>query len=319
METNRKAVIIIEGLSKYYGEFAALKNLDLTLLPGQVTGILGPNGAGKTTLVETIEGLRAPTTGSISVLGLHPMDNGYQLKERIGVQLQETKLPEDLTVFETLRLFGSFYQKKQTPDALIDFIGLKDKRNARTRTLSGGQKQKLSIAVALIHDPELVVFDEPTTGLDPSARRSIHQLIERLKQEGKSILLTTHYLEEAEKLCDRVLILKAGQFVADGSPNALIAKFADTSSLQIAIHGDFDPHVNLPAELRDILVFQLKKQGYFHFTTKQPTVALFGFLAAIKEQGMEISDLHLNKPSLEDIYLGLIQDPSKEEHDHVSI
>lgn len=220
--------LVVRGLRKSYGDVRAVDGLDLEIRPGECFGLLGPNGAGKTTTIEICEGLLDRDEGDVQLLGMTWEGQADGLRERLGIQLQDTQLSEKLTVTETLELFRSFYQKGREVSAVIDLVQLEEKRNARVGTLSGGQKQRLAIACALVGDPELLFLDEPTTGLDPQSRRQLWSLIEEFKSTGRTILLTTHYMDEAEKLCDRVAIVDHGHIIAQGSPHELIDSIGST-------------------------------------------------------------------------------------------
>ncbi|MFW6079473.1 MAG: ABC transporter ATP-binding protein, partial [Gemmatimonadota bacterium] len=211
------------GLVKRYGEVVAVDGLELEVRTGECFGLLGPNGAGKTTTVEILEGLLQPDAGAVELLGGSWARDAADLRERIGIQLQETRLSEKLTVEETLRLFRSFYASGPTVEALLGAVGLGEKRRARVGALSGGQHQRLSLACSLAGDPELLFLDEPTTGLDPQARRALWTLIERFRDDGRTVVLTTHYMDEAARLCDRIAILDYGRVIASGSPAELVA------------------------------------------------------------------------------------------------
>jgi ABC-2 type transport system ATP-binding protein len=213
----------IRGLRKRYGETVAVDGIDLDVARGECFGLLGPNGAGKTTTIEICEGLTEADQGAVSILGFNHRDHGAEIRARIGISLQDTKLPEKLTVEEIVRLFRSFYPKGRSVEHAIAAVQLGEKRNGRAGQLSGGQKQRLALACALVADPELFFLDEPTTGLDPQSRRQLWDLIAELKAEGRTIVLTTHYMEEAERLCDRVAIVDHGKIIAQGTPRALIA------------------------------------------------------------------------------------------------
>jgi ABC-2 type transport system ATP-binding protein len=214
--------LVVHALKKAYGDVVAVDGLDLEVRNGECFGLLGPNGAGKTTTIEICEGLLARDTGDVVVLGQTWEDNAGELRERLGIQLQDTQLAEKLTVRETLDLFRSFYKRSRTADEVVDMVELREKRDARVGTLSGGQKQRLAIACALVGDPELLFLDEPTTGLDPQSRRQLWGLIEGFQATRRTIVLTTHYMDEAERLCDRVAIVDHGHVIAMGSPNELI-------------------------------------------------------------------------------------------------
>jgi ABC-2 type transport system ATP-binding protein len=220
--------LLVKGLRKSYGDVVAVDGLDLEMMAGECFGLIGPNGAGKTTTIEICEGLLERDSGQLEVLGMTWESDGDKLREKLGIQLQDTQLSEKLTVAETLRLFRSFYTVGREVDDVIDVVELGEKKNARVGTLSGGQKQRLAIACALVGNPDLLFLDEPTTGLDPQSRRQLWALIENFKSSGRSILLTTHYMDEAEKLCDRVAIVDHGHVIALGTPAELIASIGAT-------------------------------------------------------------------------------------------
>src|SRR5215470_12354185 len=227
------AVIAIQDLRKSYGQVEAVKGIDFEVRAGEVFGILGPNGAGKTTTVEILEGLRPRSEGDTKVLGYDPERQKQQLKDRIGVCLQATNLPAKIRAQEALDLFASFYSRSISSEKLLKRLQLWEKRNAFYETLSGGQKQRLALALALVNDPQLLFLDEPTTGLDPQIRLEIHNLIEELKGENRTVVLTTHYIEEAERLCDRVAIIDEGRIVAMGKPRELQQKSRMQSRIDI--------------------------------------------------------------------------------------
>jgi len=214
--------LLVRDLRKSYGDVVAVDGLDLDVQRGECFGLLGPNGAGKTTTIEICEGLLAADSGTVEVLGQSWADDPPELKERLGVQLQDTKLAEKLTVAETLSMFRSFYQQRKTVDEVIALVELGEKRDARVGNLSGGQKQRLAIACALVGDPEILFLDEPTTGLDPQSRRQLWDLINQFRSSGRTIVLTTHYMEEAERLCDRIAIVDHGKVIAEGKTDELI-------------------------------------------------------------------------------------------------
>jgi ABC-2 type transport system ATP-binding protein len=218
--------VACQALRKVYGDVVAVDDLSLTVTRGECFGLLGPNGAGKTTTIEILEGLIAPDAGDVEVLGLRWSSHQRELRQRLGIQLQETQLPDKLTVVETLRLFRSFYDRGRTIDALLQIVELEAKRNSRVGKLSGGQKQRLSLACALAGSPDLLFLDEPTTGLDPQSRRQLWETLRRFRAEGGTILLTTHYMDEAEVLCDRVAIIDHGRVIAIGTPPDLIGTLA---------------------------------------------------------------------------------------------
>jgi len=218
----------VRGLRKAYGQVVAVDGLDLEVRPGECFGLLGPNGAGKTTTIEICEGLLPADSGDVEVLGMSWGKDGSRLRERLGIQLQDTQLSEKLSVAETVRLFRSFYKRGRKVDDVIDLVQLGEKHGARVGTLSGGQKQRLAIACAMVGDPELLFLDEPTTGLDPQSRRQLWTLIEEFRATGRTIVLTTHYMDEAERLCDRVAIVDHGHVIALGTPHELIESIAAT-------------------------------------------------------------------------------------------
>src|SRR6187401_2075250 len=247
-------VVDVRGLTKSYGSVQALRGIDLSIAAtGQIVGLLGPNGAGKTTFVEILEGLRPASSGTVSVLGLDPARASGALRARLGVQLQSTAFMQDLTVLETLRLYGALYPpsprlrgtgpKAQPAADVLERVDLVDKARAMVRSLSGGQRQRLALAMAMLHDPDLYILDEPTSGLDPIARRQIHDILLALKRDGRTVLISSHYLDEIEALADRVIILAAGQLVADGTPLDLLARAAGASTLWLDV-------IPLPSGLR---------------------------------------------------------------------
>src|ERR1700728_3694042 len=227
--------LLIRGLKKAFADVQAVAGLDLEVARGECFGLLGPNGAGKTTTIEICEGLTAPDEGTVEVLGLNWKTGGDQLRQRIGIQLQETQFPEKLKVEETLRMFRSFYKRGISVDESIRTAQLEEKRGSRVGGLSGGQKQRLAMACALVGDPELLFLDEPTTGRDPQARRRLWDLVDELKRAGRTIILTTHYMDEAERLCDRVAIMDHGKIIALGTPQQLIGSIGGEHIVEFAL------------------------------------------------------------------------------------
>ncbi len=246
MADQEPAGLRISGLRKTFRDVVAVDGIDVDVRMGECFGLLGPNGAGKTTTIEICEGLTTPDDGEVEVLGLHWATDAPALRQRLGVQLQETQLSEKLTVRETVRLFRSFFHQGPAPEDTIALVRLEEKRHARVGTLSGGQKQRLALACALVGDPGLLFLDEPTTGLDPQARRQLWDLIGDFKRDGRTILLTTHYMEEAEVLCDRVAIMDHGKVIARGTPHELIASLG-------AEHLPVNPRIR-SATLEDVFV-----------------------------------------------------------------
>src|SRR6202167_5423484 len=228
-------VIQVENLVKRYGNVEAVRGVSFAVEEGEVFGLLGPNGAGKTSTVEILEGLRSLDSGRVAVCGLDPQRESQALKHEIGAALQSTSLPDKLRVMEALRLFSSFYKRRRNPEELLKRFGLEEKRNAFYNQLSGGQKQRLALAMALVNDPKVLFFDEPTAGLDPQVRREIYDIIEELKREKKTVLLTTHYIEEAERLCDRVAIVDYGRVIKTGTPRELKHTSAGTTRIEVRL------------------------------------------------------------------------------------
>jgi len=294
--------IDVSGLTKDYGPIRALRGLDLTIRGGGgIVGLLGPNGAGKTTFVEVLEGLRPATTGRVRVLGLDPAVHPRQLAARIGVMLQSTAFAPELTVLETLRLYAALHPSPRPPVEVAALVGLADRLGARVRTLSGGQRQRLALALAMLPDPKLLILDEPTSGLDPVARRAIHDLLVTFRAEGRTVLLSSHYLDEIEALADRVLVLSAGSIVADGTPLELLARAEGRSTIWLGVDGVADPAALLPGA-----VYQGRDAGLHRFVTGCPTAAIVSLAEALRATGARLDDLRLKRPSLEDFYLQLV-------------
>ena len=298
----------IRDLRKRYDDVIAVDGLDLEVLPGECFGLLGPNGAGKTTTIEICEGLTAPDSGEVEVLGRHWGSNAQHLRERLGIQLQETQLAEKLSVLETLRLFRSFYARGRDIDDVIAVVQLEEKRHARIGTLSGGQKQRLALGCALVGDPELVFLDEPTTGLDPQARRQVWELVEQLKSTGRTILLTTHYMEEAERLCDRVAIVDHGKVIALGTPRQLISGLGAEQIVFFAVEDDAGDRFG--KEVRQTITEAVGRppratDGGWELGVDAPHVAIPALLSALKTHDMPLSELRTHSPTLEDVFVSL--------------
>jgi ABC-2 type transport system ATP-binding protein len=295
------AVRVVD-VRKRYGAIQAVDGVSFEVAPGEVFGLLGPNGAGKTTTVEMLEGLRAPDSGQLEVLGIDVARNPDDLKQRVGVTLQTAELYPKLTVIEVLDLFRSFYKRSLPTDQLIDFLDLGERKTAQTRQLSGGQRQRLAVALALVNDPEVIFLDEPTTGLDPAARRSLWDLVQKLQVQGKTILLTTHYMEEAEVLCDRLAIMDHGRILALGTVNELVNKrFKDRSVRfdEIATLTD-DQLTALPG------VESIKHDdGETVLYTQDVPATIGGVLALTEALGVEPGNLGIRRPTLEDLFLDL--------------
>ena len=302
--------IDVHALRKSYGTVHAVRGIDLSIpATGQLVGLLGPNGAGKTTLVEILEGLRVPSSGTVSVLGLDPATASKALRARLGVQLQATAFVPELTVVETLRLYAALYPKARAPRDVLQRVDLDDKAAALVRTLSGGQQQRLALALAMLHDPDLYILDEPTSGLDPIARRQIHDILKGLKRDGKTVLMSSHYLDEIEALADRVVILSAGEIVADGTPLELLRRAAGESTLWLGVTGAVDP-----ARLVPNGTFDGADGVLFRYRTSDPTAAIVGLAESLRTSGARLDDLRLKRPSLEDVYLQLIGQESIHVH-----
>ncbi|MEO8501483.1 MAG: ABC transporter ATP-binding protein [Vicinamibacteria bacterium] len=294
-------VIEVRSLAKSYEDVHALRGLSIDVAQGGIVGLLGPNGAGKTTFVEILEGLRPATSGSVKVLGLDPLKSPAELRRRLGVQLQHTEFPEALTVDETFRLFGSFYPKTLETSKVLGAVNLIEKRKAAVLSLSGGQKQRLAIGLATLHDPELLILDEPTSGLDPIARRGIHEILRTLKAMGKTILVSSHYLDEIEALADRVVILRSGEIVADGTPLELLARAEGASTLWIQIDSPVEPENLVPGAR-----FEGRDGALLRYRTKDSTAAIVGLGASLKSSNARLLDLRLKRPTLEDLYVQLV-------------
>jgi ABC-2 type transport system ATP-binding protein len=273
--------VVVSNLVKRYGDHEALRGVDFSIDVGEVFGLLGPNGAGKTTTVEILEGYRRRDGGTVEVLGIDPEHSDSAWRRRVGVVLQSSSLYPALTVGESLRIFGGYYERPRDADEVAEIVGLSDKRSARVRTLSGGQKRRLDLGLALIGDPELIFLDEPTTGFDPGARRNAWDTIRNLRSLGKTILLTTHYLDEAEQLADRVAVLRSGSIIREGTPAELTGGSVET-------------------EIR------FRRDGATVIEhTREPTRRLNELTAAALALGEELDELEVLRPTLEDVYLEL--------------
>jgi ABC-2 type transport system ATP-binding protein len=280
--------IVVSELTKSYDGLEALRSVSFEVGEGEVFGLLGPNGAGKTTTVEILEGYRRRDGGEVTVLGVDPSGAPRALRERIGVVLQQSEFHPLLTVRETHRMFAGYYERPRDVDEVVDLVGLEEKRDARVKTLSGGQKRRLDLGIALVGDPDLIFLDEPTTGFDPAARRAAWDTIRSLRALGKTILLTTHYLDEAQQLADRVAVIREGRIVASGSPADLIGA---TAATEIRYRRDGQPVV---------------------IETEEPTRVLHELTAAALATGEELAELEVRRPTLEDVYLELVRDEQSE-------
>ncbi|HEY5675146.1 MAG TPA: ABC transporter ATP-binding protein [Myxococcales bacterium] len=290
----------VEKLVKKYGELVAVDGLDLEVRQGECFGLLGPNGAGKTTTVEILEGLGEPTSGAVEVLGMRWGSDAQALRQRLGVSLQETHLPDKLTVEENLRLFRSFYARGRPVDEVLELVALTDKRGAWTEKLSGGQKQRLAVASALVSDPELLFLDEPTTGLDPQSRRQLWDVVLGFKSLGRTVLLTTHYMDEAERLCDRVAVVDKGKVIALGTPNELIASLGGQQVVELATQ-----EALLPESLSDLPSVRGARRSAdgVSLTVEQLHLALPAILARVEPLGL--TRLSTHHATLEDVFVQL--------------
>ncbi|HWF92085.1 MAG TPA: ABC transporter ATP-binding protein [Terriglobales bacterium] len=296
-----EAIISVRGLRKTYGDVEAIRGVDFEIQPGEVFGLLGPNGAGKTSTVEILEGLRPRTGGDVSVLGFDPDKQKEKLKDRIGVCLQATNLPDKMRVHEALELFASFYTRNVNPNELLRRLQLQEKHDAYYTTLSGGQKQRLALALALLNDPALLFLDEPTTGLDPQVRAEIHLLLEELRNEKRTILLTTHYIEEAERLCDRVAIIDQGKIIALDTPRNLQQQSKTASSIVITCNRAIPKdHPQWP----ETVSTQTDSTGRtLTVVSRRPAATLVELIKWIDQQGLELVDVSLKQPTLEDVFI----------------
>jgi ABC-2 type transport system ATP-binding protein len=281
------SAISVRGLRKTYGDLEAVRGVDFEIEQGEVFGLLGPNGAGKTTTVEILEGYRTRDAGEVTVLGHDPQRPGPEFRQRIGVVLQQSELWPTLTVRETHRVFAGYYERPRDADEVIALVGLEEKRDARVKTLSGGQKRRLDLGVALMGDPDLIFLDEPTTGFDPAARRAAWEMIRSLRGLGKTVLLTTHYLDEAEQLADRVAVLRDGRVIKTGTPRELT-----TAELEVEIRYRRDGE--------EILV-----------RTSEPTRTLHELTTEALDRGEELERLEVRRPTLEEVYLALLEDDAE--------
>ncbi len=301
---NTDPVISVRALEKSYADVHAVKGIAFEVGPGEVFGLLGPNGAGKTSTVEILEGLRPRSSGDAKVLGFDPDRQTQQLKDRIGVCLQATNLPAKIRVQEAMELFASFYTRSLSTEQVLKRLQLWDKRAAAYETLSGGQKQRLALALALVNDPQLLFLDEPTTGLDPQIRLEIHRLIEEMKAERRTVLLTTHYIEEAERLCDRVAIMDEGKIVAMGTPRELQQKSRSQSLIQITCAQPLDG--NLLPQWPDAVSSVVEEDGCnLTVHSNRPARTLFEIMKWLDQKGLQLEDVHLKRPTLEDVFVEL--------------
>jgi ABC-2 type transport system ATP-binding protein len=303
LEVTKMSVITVDSLYKHYGDVKAVDGISFEVQEGEIFGFLGPNGAGKTTTIEIIEGYKTPDSGTATVLGLDPRKDGYELKERIGITLQETALYPDLQVGELLRLFASYYRDPADPDALLEMIGLEEKKQAFVRELSGGQRQRLAFVLTLINDPELLFLDEPTAGLDPQSRRALWEWIRLAREKGKTVFLTTHYIEEAEDLCDRVAIIDHGKIIALDTPRRLIAGLDVKHRIEFVTDGAVDS-VRLEGISGVDKALEASK-GEFVLYVQETQSVLRELMALAERDGLPLRDLRVEGATLEDVFIKL--------------
>jgi ABC-2 type transport system ATP-binding protein len=293
-------ILQVENLVKSYGNVEAVRGVSFSVEEGEVFGLLGPNGAGKTSTVEILEGLRDLDSGRVSVCGLDPQRDSQALKHEIGAALQSTSLPDKLRVMEALRLFASFYKRRRNPEELLKRFGLEEKRNTFYSQLSGGQKQRLALAMALVNDPKVLFFDEPTAGLDPQVRREIYDIIEELKGEKKTIVMTTHYIEEAERLCDRVAIVDHGKVVALGTPRELKSRTGSATRIEVRLA---KPETDGAFKSLDGVADAREVDGTYVIHSLRPPKTIVDLVKRLEAEGNELVSLEIASPSLEDVFI----------------
>jgi ABC-2 type transport system ATP-binding protein len=297
-----KPVVQVGELYKNYGTVEALRGVSFSVEEGELFGLLGPNGAGKTTTIEILEGMRTPDRGVAQVCGLDPQKDALELKHLVGAALQSTSLPDKIRVGETLELFARFYRNPRDPEELLKRFQLEEKRNETYNHLSGGQKQRLALALALVNNPRMIFLDEPTAGLDPQVRREIYDLLEELKKEKKTILLTTHYIEEAERLCDRVAIVDHGRVMAMGSPRELKQRSAGTTRIEVRLGRPITDGalagLDGVADCREL-------EGAYMLHSIKPTQTIVALVKHLEAENIELQGIEMFSPSLEDVFLEL--------------
>jgi len=296
------AVIAVEGLRKNYGSLEAVAGVDLMIEHGEVFALLGPNGAGKSTTVEILEGHRERTSGDVSVLGFDPGTAGSDFRSQIGIVLQSEAIEKELTVTEALDIYGALYPKRLESGALIELVGLREKADNRIKELSGGQRRRLELALGLVGDPDLLFLDEPTTGFDPAARRQAWTVIDGLRSLGKTILLTTHYMDEAQHLADRVAVIRKGSIVAEGTPDSLGNRMSAGFRISFRL-GDQGP-IDLPPGIE----ISSGEDGFVTVSTDDPTRTLHTLTTWALDRNTELAALTVNRPTLEDVYLELVDE-----------
>ncbi len=291
---------MVEDLRKSYGRLMAVDGVSFTVESGAVFGLLGPNGAGKTTIVEILEGYRRRDSGRVAVLGVDPQSAGRRLKERVGLVLQECAVPPLLTVTELLEMYRGYYPSPRPSGEILELVGLTEKATSRVKTLSGGQQRRIDLALGLVGDPELIFLDEPTTGFDPSARRNAWQIVRNMRSLGKTIVLTTHYMDEAQELADRICVMARGKVVAEGTPQTLRAATESQTRIRFSLPSGVDGET-LPLKMQ-------LTDGTAVLETSTPTAALRDLTSWATGRGLELEGLEVTRPSLEDVYLELTRD-----------
>jgi ABC-2 type transport system ATP-binding protein len=298
-----EAKVIARNLRKQYGTVVAVTNVSLAVEAGQILGILGPNGAGKTTALEIMEGIRQPDGGTCHICGYDTVKESRQVRERIGISFQQTSLPDDVTVTEMLRLYASFYANPIPPGDLLAQFDLREKAKARAKRLSGGQRQRLALALALIGRPEVIFVDEPTTGLDPQSRRSLWDAILSLKADGRAIIMTTHYMEEAERLCDRVIVMDRGAILAQGTPRELMREYGPESAIELEAQ-------DLPLDLADLSRLQAvtgvrREEGALLLHSANTAITLMDLAQYAQQTSLPLNGLKTRSASMEDVFISL--------------
>jgi ABC-2 type transport system ATP-binding protein len=298
------SALVIRGLRKSFGDVVAVDGLDLAVARGECFGLLGPNGAGKTTTIEICEGLTSPEAGTVELLGYNWRDHANELRQQIGIQLQETQFSEKLTVEEVIGLFRSFFHRGLTVEQSIAMTQLDEKRKARVGALSGGQKQRLAMACALVGDPELLFLDEPTTGLDPQARRNVWELVDQLGVAGRTIILTTHYMDEAERLCDRVAVMDHGRIIALGTPKELIASVGGDHIVEFAIGADRLIDAAILTQIPGVQSHRVHAGLHQLFVAELHT-AVPRIFASLAAQKLDLTEFRTHSATLEDVFVSL--------------
>jgi ABC-2 type transport system ATP-binding protein len=300
------AAIFCRDLRKTYdGKVEAVRGLDLTISQGECFGLLGPNGAGKTTTIEILEGLLQATSGQVEILGMTWKQHDRDLRELLGISLQETRLSEKLTVRETVTLFASFYRNPASIEEVLEELSLTEKADSWVGKLSGGQRQRLAVATALVGNPSILFLDEPTTGLDPQSRRQLWDIVRRFQRRGGTILLTTHYMDEAERLCDRLAIIDHGEIIAEGSPSELIERFTGHHVVEFSVSGNGTAPENVWRSLPGVQALRNEEDGVLALQVSEPHETIPALLAAVQQRGMKLDHLTTRQASLEDVFVKL--------------